>query len=347
MDGGGHYMGVTSAHVGRKKAMKRSYSSFLSGIVVGDEWAMHEDAVQRKRGKAAVYRSSPTTVVDGLQSARSSFGDAVAYPSSPISSASGYDYRTRGGQNHPTSGERLSPWDQMMATAHVRKSSSNSITPASTTSTSSSGTYVRRATSVGGSPMTPVYDSMVVETVDDGVIPQHNMNNMSPGTAMSTQTELMCGEVDIGAHYTSAGARRIDDFFRSDRHQLRGIRVCDCTPGSYCKCASMRMEDGGAPAMQHSPLQVGRFEKERGVASGYGKMMEQAHVRSCPSCTHTAAATHMGTWAHCSYCSKVVCTTCVEECERCTETFCRFCTTRNYSGVYAATMCIECNNAAS
>ena len=161
----------------------------------------------------------------------------------------------------------------------------------------------------------------------------------SPGTAMSTQMELMCATTGVDAHHTSAGSRRIDDFFSSSQRQLQGYRICNCAPGSYCECAGVRMDDSGAFGVRHLST------AERGVSSGYGKVMELAHVRSCPACTHTVATSNVDMWTRCSYCSKEVCTSCVAECERCCEHFCRFCATTNYSGAYSAPMCIDCNNA--
>jgi hypothetical protein len=46
---------------------------------------------------------------------------------------------------------------------------------------------------------------------------------------------------------------------------------------------------------------------------------------------------------HCAFCNKTACPTCVVDCEKCSNTFCTFCSVTNYDQRFDRNFCISCN----
>ena len=66
-------------------------------------------------------------------------------------------------------------------------------------------------------------------------------------------------------------------------------------------------------------------------------------VMNCPVCTHSASSNNTNVWTSCTFCSKQVCIACICTCEKCTDEFCKFCITLNFSGSFSRQMCIDCD----
>jgi len=344
------YEAPSSSTSSNSKAVKRSYDSFLCGYVMcgGERRAPAEQVFKKGKGGvvgAGLYsRTSPTTVVSPLPAPHGAYNsceDLVAH-----------------GQ-HQRQQQHVSPPHHMTNTitgarGHMRSPWEIRAVGAS---------LARRCVSLDSTPHHH-HDN--------------NRNNLSPGEAMSARIEQRAqaggthtntpastgaclSPASLTAHYASS--RRMEDYFstptgggggrgREHSRQLQGHRLCRCPPGSYCECAGVAMDDGGGGGGGSSSLSLSPPR----VAS-YGRVMELTHLQSmnmnmnmatrkCPSCSAPSAATVGDVWVACHFCNKDVCAGCVATCERCSGCFCRFCTTQNYSGMYAATMCLDCNNSA-
>jgi hypothetical protein len=354
------------------KAVKRSYDSFLCGYVMcGGEGRPPAEKISKKgKGEtvgAGLYsRMSPTTVVSSLSAPNG------AYNSSEDLAAQAYGHPQHQHQHQ----QHVSPPHHTTNTVTGTRSHARSPWEISAVGASS---LARRCVSLDSTPQRALNNSsnnMSPGTAMSSCIEQRAFAQAADGHPNTPASTGAClSPASLTAHYTSS--RRMEDYFststgrgssrgREHSRQLQGHRLCRCPPGSYCECAGVAMDDGGgdgggggggssSSSLSLSPPRV----------ASYGRVMELTHLQSmnvntnmkmavampmatrkCLSCSASRATAMGDEWAVCHFCSKDVCADCVATCERCRDTFCPVCTTQNYSGMYAATMCLDCNTSA-
>ena len=369
------YEAPSSSTSSNSKAVKRSYDSFLCGYVMcGGEGRPPAEKISKKDkggvvGAGLYSRTSPTTVVSLLSVPHG------AYNSSEDLAAQAY--------GHPQHQQPHQHQHQHQQQQHVSPPhhTTNTVTGARSYARSpweiravGATSLARRCVSLDSTPQHAHDNSsnnMSPGTAMSARIEQRALAQATDGHSNTPASTGAClSPASLTAHYASS--RRMEDYFatstgggggssnrgREHSRQLQGHRLCRCPPGSYCECAGVAMDDEGGGGGSSSSLSLSPPR----VAS-YGRVMELTHLQSmnvntntnmnvamatrkCLSCSASRATAMGDEWAACHFCSKDVCAGCVATCERCRDSFCRVCTTQNYSGMYAATMCLDCNTSA-
>jgi len=135
--------------------------------------------------------------------------------------------------------------------------------------------------------------------------------------------------------------RSIDDYFAVRPSHQRGYRSCLCPPGSYCRCDSRSSQDLQSQGMEDGTIRHCSLQTHVFTLAGMGNANS---VMMCPVCNHSdSVAVANNIWITCHYCSKNVCMGCIGSCVKCQENYCKFCSTKNYSGTFEVTVCLDCN----
>ena len=330
-----HHESVFSSH-----SKKRTYDSFVSGIV-------YDDVVTQKRGKGPaqpgeagfsgyplpgqpgyVPRTSPTTVVmqsrgscDSLQGIMGSVRD----PHYPLPSSA-----------TTTTPVRCSPWDPRPSPAV--QAARPQLLPSSNT-----GDNLHRAVSLGTAQArgTAAATSSSSHSGHSVASTLHlEVHGPSPRSPTSPQPQYR-------------PARRMEDYFQSKTRQLQGHRMCTCPAGGLCRCGTYVSSGqlSSAPMEADGPS----YSQVMGLACVSTAIAATA-FRLCPCCNTNRLSGSRSSGAvggaylsgdaasdvWCGYCQRQVCVSCTEQCEGCSDRFCRACHTQDYSGRYAATVCIDC-----